>query len=399
MRRTRWVGTALLGLLLAGCAGSGSTPSDDSGRTTVSAPASPVSVSGPWRAWTASLSAQEGTCGATAHQVVCATGSGGLVGRSRATGEVTWAVSATGDGESARLVVDAADERAVTGAGHVLRAANLRTGRAAWTHRLPAGQAYGGIRTADGIVYALSGTTGTTALGAFRASDGKPLWHRTVDADPSADFAALDGRVHLTDGTRVTARDARTGDTLATSPRGTECPHLVSGGAYLVCTGSASSAEDSFPPLRRLDPVSLKPLPTPEDSGMKPERGLISPDGVLLLFEDSAEDPGAGDWNAYDLVHHRRLWSYATTTTEAGLAGGRFVTFTPANDDTTEGRVITIDLREGPQATGTAAPRTSAPYPQTRSREHPALVVPGGDAGHVVVQTRTHRALRSVPLP
>ncbi|MFI6931924.1 PQQ-binding-like beta-propeller repeat protein [Streptomyces sp. NPDC050287] len=367
-----------------------------------------VAVSGPWRAWTKSLSAWEasGTCGATAHQVVCGTAPDGLVGRSRATGAVTWAVPATGaGGKNGGLVVDATDERAVTIGGRVLRAANLRTGKAAWTHRLPSRRSYLSIAASSGIVYALDagdsvpseGFTDLT-LGAFRASDGVSLWQKSADADPTEGIAVIGNRVYTTDGKKATARDARTGTTVATSPSALECPHLISGGRYLVCTGSPLSAEDSFPPLRRLDPATLQPLATAEDTGMKPEGGLISSDGVLVLYEDSAEDPGAGAWNAYDLDRHRRLWSYDTTTEEAGLAGGRFVTFTPENASTRD-RLITIDLHAGPDGTGAAAPRISAWYPQTKSGEYPVLIVPGGDSGHVVVEPRKHRALRSIPLP
>ncbi len=49
-----------------------------------------------------------------------------------------------------------------------------------------------------------------------------------------------------------------------------------------------------------------------------------------MLFEVSPEDPVGGDWNAYDLNHQKKLWSYTTTTEQAGLVGGRFLTFTPA---------------------------------------------------------------------
>lgn len=417
MRRVRVVGATLMALLPAGCSAAGNPPSDDSGHTTASSPAAPTAprsaspVSGPWRTWTVPLSVQEnrvrvredhGTCGATAHQAVCATSTGGLVGRSRTTGEVTWVVPGTGKGDSAGLVLDTADERAVTGVGEEVRAADLRTGTAAWTHRLADGGTAEVITSADGTVYVLETPAATyehIVLRALRASDGRTLWHHTLDGNPSGGLAAFDGRVYTTDGTRATARDARTGRALATSPEGTECPTLISGGHYLVCAGSPISAGDVFPPLQRLDPVTLRPLPTPEDTGEKPEHGLISPDGVLVLFEDSAEDPGPGHWNAYDLVHGRRLWSYYTTTEEAALADGRFVTFTPGNDETTRGRVITIDLHEGPKATGTAAARMSPPYPQTRGGEHPLLAVPGGDTGLVIVQARAHRSLRSIPLP
>ncbi|MFI8233948.1 PQQ-binding-like beta-propeller repeat protein [Streptomyces sp. NPDC085900] len=360
--------------------------------------------SGPWRAWSTGLSRQEasGSCGATAHQVVCATRSGGLVGRSRANGKITWQVLAAGSGKSAGLVVDSAHERAVSGVGGVLQAANLRTGRAAWTKRLAVGRVYVGIGAADGTVYAFDAplhTAGNVALTALRASDGTPLWRRDVAADPVEGIAAFGGRVYTTDGRRVTARTARTGDTVATSPPGTACPHLASGGHYLVCTGSPLSAEDVFPPMRRLDPTTLEPLPTPKDTGQKPVRALISPDGVLMLFEASAEDSSAGDWNAYDLKSRRRLWSYYDTTPEGAFTDGRFVTFTPGNDRVTRGRVITIDLHTGPQATGAAAPAMSASYPQTRDGEGPLLIVPGDTARHVVVMARTHGSLRSMPLP
>ncbi|MCD7437329.1 hypothetical protein K4B79_03730 [Streptomyces lincolnensis] len=61
--------------------------------------------------------------------------------------------------------------------------------------------------------------------------------------------------------------------------------------------------------------------------------------------------------------------------------------------------MISIDLRVGPTGTGAAAPRLSPSYPQLTFDEHPALLVPGGDAGHVVVQTGNRPVLRSVPLP
>lgn len=408
MRRIRLVGAALLGLVLVGCAGSGGTASGESSRTTVSAPAgssasrASVASSG-WSAWTASYPAAEGRCEATAHQLVCRTGSGGFVGRSRSTGKVTWSVPPTGRGKDADLVVDSATERAVTTSGETLSAANLRTGKAAWTRRLTDGSTFPVVlRVADGTVYVLETPVEGVKIitvAAFRMSDGKTLWHRAVEADAYGDMAAFGGRVYTTDGKKVTARGARTGNAVATSPKGVECPHLISGSHYLVCTGSPISAEDTFPPLQRLDPDTLRPLRTAEDTGQKPERGVISSDGVLVLFEDSAEDPGAGSWNAYDLVHHKRLWSYDTTTEEAELTGDRFVTFTPVNDAPTRGRVITIDLRAGPKATGAAAPRMSAPYSQARYGEYPRLAVPGGDPDHVVVQAATHRSLRSIPLP
>ncbi|MGW0763559.1 outer membrane protein assembly factor BamB family protein [Streptomyces sp. NPDC002814] len=408
-RRIVAVGAALL--VLAGCAGntaSGgpkspavSSPSSDSGPTVE---ATSKSVSGPWRAWTASLSSREarGSCGATAHQVVCATDSGGFVGRSRADGRITWTVPASDHGESAGLVVDAAGERAVTAVAGRFRAANLRTGAQAWTHQLRTSRAYVVLAAADGIVYALGApdpVNHTAGLDAVRASDGTPLWHRTVAWSTGEPLAAFRGRVYTADGTRVTARDARTGDIVATSPTGVKCPHLVTGGHYLVCTGSPFSAGDIFPPMRRLDPATLRPLPTPRNTIDKPVRGVISDDGVLVLYEAGAEDPSAGNWNAYDLENDRKLWSTYATEADAAVTNGRFVTFTPVNDRTARGRVLTIDLHAGPQGTGTAAPRMSAAYSQTRDGEHPVIVAPGGDTGHVVVMARTHGSLRSLPLP
>jgi hypothetical protein len=403
------VGAALMAL--AGCAGNTASGGPNSPAVSPPSPASgptvettSTSVSGPWRAWTVSLSRQEarGSCGATAHQVVCGTDSGGFVGRSRADGRITWTVPADGHGKSAGLVVDAADERAVTGVAGVLRAANLRTGARAWTHRSPTASAYAALGAADGVVYALEApdpTSSTAVLDAVRASDGKPLWHRTVAWSTGEPLAAFRGRVYTADGTRVTARDARTGATVATSPEGVECPHLVTGGDYLVCTGSPLSAGDTFPPMRRLDPATLRPLPTPRNTIDKPVRGVISDDGVLVLYEAGAEDTSAGNWNAYDLENDRKLWSTYGTEADAAAAGGRFVTFTPGNDSITRGRVITIDLHAGPAGTGTAAPRMSAAYAQTRDGEHPVFVVPGGDTGHVLVMARTHGSLRSLPLP
>ncbi|MEV0911369.1 outer membrane protein assembly factor BamB family protein [Streptomyces hokutonensis] len=407
MRRTWLAGVPLLGLILAGCSGSGSTPSGASSRTTVSASGSPSTsptpVSGPeWSAWAASYSAAEGRCEATAHQVVCRTGSGGFVGRSRSTGEVTWSVPPAGRGKDAELVVDSASERAVTGSGKTLRAANLRTGKVAWTRPLTDASIPTVLGAADGTVYAVENpdvNVRIVTLAAFRMSDGKSLWSRTFHADSYGGVAAFGGRVYTTDGTKVTARDARTGDAVATTPKGVECANLVSGGHYLVCTGSPYSAGDVFPPLRRLDPVTLRPMKTAEDTGDKPERGVISSDGVLVLYEANAEDSSAGSWNAYDLVHPKRLWSYDDTTEEGELAGDRFLTFTPRNDAAVRDRVISIDLRTGPKGTGDAAPHLSPRYSQARGGEYPRLVVPGGDPDHVVVQAGTHRSLRSIPLP
>ena len=406
-RRIVAVGAALL--MLVGCAASGGPKRPAVSSSRASGPTvetTSMSVSGPWRAWTASLTRPEahGSCGATAHQMVCATNTGALVGRSRADGRVTWTVPGDGHAKTAQLLLDAADARAVSGVAGVLRAADLRTGTQAWTRRLSTGRAYVALGAADGIVYALHAPdpfirTGAV-LDAVRASDGTPLWHRAVGWSPGEPLAAFGGRVYTADGTaRVTARDARTGATVATSPAGVECPHLVTGGHYLLCTGSPFSAGDIFPPMRRLDPATLKPLPTPRNTIDQPVQGVISDDGVLVLYEAGAEDTSAGNWYAYDLEHDRRLWStYATRTDAAAVVGGRFVTFTPVNDPT-RGRVITIDLHAGPQGTGSAAPRMSPAYAQTRDGEHPVLVVPDGDTGHVVVMARTHGSLRSLPLP
>ncbi|WP_405866973.1 PQQ-like beta-propeller repeat protein [Streptomyces sp. NBC_01515] len=418
MRQVRLVrgamSTALFAMTAVGCSGSGGAQSAETGHTTTASPSSATSgaaqtsdsVQGSWRAWTKDLSGSEGVkvCGATAHQVVCATGSDGFVGRSRTDGAVTWTVPTTAAGKNLGLVVDKADERAVTSGGRTLRAANLRTGKAAWSLELPADRVYAGFVAADGIVYALDTWSSFTreanvALGAYRASDGTALWHRTVDADRYESPAAFGGRVYTTDSSKVTARDGRTGDALATTTSGTKCPHLIAGGDYLVCSGSAYTTEDSFPPLRRLDPGDLRPLATAKDSGQKPKRALISADGVLMLFEVSPEDSSVGDWTAYDLNHPKKLWSYYTTSAEAGLVGGRFVTFTPGNDPATRGRMITIDLHAGPHAKGDAAPRMSPAYPETVDSAYPALVLPGGDPDYVVIETMVHHILRSLPIP
>lgn len=402
------VGAALVGLVLGGCADAGNTQPDKGGRTTASpvrsASASPVD--GPWRAWESKLSAEEaaGVCDATPHQVVCSTASGGLVGRSRADGTVNWAVPGGDGGKSSTLVLDSADERAVTGADRVLRAANLRTGVQAWTRQLPAGRVSVGLAAAEGLVFALDaprhgGDDTDLALSAYRAPDGAPVWRKdSLHIDRYGGLAVFGGRIYTTDGTKVTARDARTGAATATTPAGTDCPTLLSGGSYLVCTGSAASASDIFPPLQRLDPATLRPLATAEDTGMRPARGLISPDGVLLLYEDSAEDPGNGSWNAYDLDHPRRLWSHPSTPQDVGLTGGRFVTFTDAYGPP-KSRLISMDLRAGPDGTGAAAARTSSPPARAWDGKHPALIVPEGDVGYVLVKQSVDAALRSVPLP
>ncbi|MEV6507395.1 PQQ-binding-like beta-propeller repeat protein [Streptomyces sp. NPDC051642] len=420
MRQVRLVpgvmGAALFGMMAVGCSGSGGAQSAGTGHTTSASPPASASASAvtrssgggqdSWRAWTRDLSGSEGVqvCGATAHQVVCATGSDGFVGRSRTDGAVTWTVPTTTAGKNLGLVVDKADERAVTSGGRSLRVANLRTGKAAWSHRLPADRVYTGFVAADGIVYALDAWSSvdrvaSVALGAYRESDGKKLWHRTVDADRSESPAAFGGRVYTTDSSKVTARDGRTGDALATTTSDTKCPHLIAGGDYLVCSGSAYTTEDTFPPLRRLDPGDLRPLATAKDSGQKPERALISADGVLMLFEVSPEDSSDGDWNAYDLDHPKKLWSYHTTSDEAGLVGGRFLTFTPRNDRATRGHLISIDLHAGPHAKGAAAPRMSPAYPETVGSAYPAFVLPGGDPDYVVIETMVHHILRSLPLP
>ncbi|MER7922559.1 hypothetical protein ABTY96_05385 [Streptomyces sp. NPDC096057] len=140
-----------------GCAGSGDARAAATGHTTASsrhtASGSGVTAVRDLRhGWTKDPSGSEGVrvCGATAHQVVCATGADGVVGRSRADGAVTWTVPATGAAKNLGLVVDKADERAVTGGGRTLRAANLRTGRATWPLRLPADRGYTGFVTSAG---------------------------------------------------------------------------------------------------------------------------------------------------------------------------------------------------------------------------------------------------------
>jgi hypothetical protein len=392
-----------LGLLLVGCSNAA-----DRGGTSGSA-ASRTPAQGPWASWTRTLTARDkaGTCAATVHQVVCSTAADGLVGRSGSTGAVIWRVPSAGTGKkNDGLVLAAAEERAVTSGGGVLRAANLRTGKGAWSHRLAPGRGYFGVGEADGVVYAIDAPTdavaaedaGAVKLTAYSASDGVALWHKGVEADRSEMPYGFGGRVYTTDGTRVTARDARTGEVVATSPPSTQCPHLVSAHGYLLCTGSPGFAGDTFPPVKRLDPATLQPLNTVPDLGFKPQRGLISADGVLVLYEVDAEDGSAGYWIAYDLKARRKLWQYYSTTAEAALDGGRFVSFTPVNE-TDRGRLITIDLHAGPHGKGADAPHRSPLYPQTNYSNYPSVIAPGGTSGHLVVKPSVHSELRSVPVP
>ncbi|MGQ4510747.1 outer membrane protein assembly factor BamB family protein [Streptomyces sp. DW26H14] len=334
---------------------------------------------------------------------MCGVGADGLTGRSRATGAVTWQIPSLATGRNVGLVLAVPDGRAVAAGADTLHAADLRTGSSAWSHRLTPGRAYAALAEGGGAVYALDTTTGppgdtrTVTLDAYRTTDGTALWHRSVHADATAPPRVIGGRVYTTDGSTVTARGARTGRVVATGPAGTDCPQLLSGAGYLVCTGSRFSASDTFPPVVRLDPATLRPVRTLRDSGMKPVAGVFS-DGVLVLYEEGAEDSSAGDWSAFDLGSGAELWSYHTTTGQGALDGGSFTTFTPSYD-TAGGRLISIDLRAGPEGTGAAAPRFSPAYPDTDFSRYPSVVVPGGGAGHLLVQSTRVGTLRSVPSP
>ena len=80
--------------------------------------------------------------------------------------------------------------------GNALLAINYQTGKVAWRHEWPSG---GGITnnlsTAGNLLFTSNGQN----LIAFRASDGKILWHSTLMAAPSAGPISynLDGKQHL----------------------------------------------------------------------------------------------------------------------------------------------------------------------------------------------------------
>ncbi|QIQ06378.1 PQQ-binding-like beta-propeller repeat protein [Streptomyces liangshanensis] len=384
--RARWMVSRVAGVLLlvlaAGCGGA-------------SAKAGPGAPAG-WRTWAVRATGPEpaGRCLPTERLLVCPAAPAGVVARSASTGEVVWSVGAgKGRGRNTGAAVDG--DRAVSAGGRTLRAADLADGRAAWTRTLPAGRAFGPPAVSDGRVYAVAhgpAYTDPQTLLAYRASDGKLLWQR--DTTTITPFARGGRVITFEVGGRAVARDGRTGEVVAASDPAHPCPSLISAPGRLVCTEERTAAGDTFPPLVRVDPATLRFTRTlwrPDD---KPSGGVISPDGVLVLRTVNAEDPSTGRWIALDLTTGKTLWR--TEGPEDGdgndtvvLAGTRAVWIAG-------GRLVSVDPRKGPYATGADAPRRSPAYPEAAGRRSPLLVAYGT---HLVVQARTGPGLRSVTAP
>lgn len=347
------------------------------------------------RAWSVGIGAAEssGDCLATDRLVVCPVAPAGVVAHSASTGAVAWRAGADQPaGDNSGLAVDG--DRAVSAGGRTLRAVDLTTGRAAWTKTYPAGRTVGPPAAADGVVYAA--TYGASAaepqtLFAYRASDGSLLWQR---AGTETSPVALGSRVYTVapdarDVTRVVARDGRTAEVVARSDSSHPCPELISAPGYLVCAAGGNAAGDTFPPVVRVDPDTLAfrgTLLRPTD---KPSGGVISPDGVLVLRTVNAEDPAGGDWTAVDIRTGRTLWQTTGSGDDVVLAGSRVVWISG-------GRLVSVDPRGGPRATGTAAPRRSPGYREAADGRSPHLT---GHGTHLVVQSKVKPALRSVPAP
>ncbi|WP_327238138.1 PQQ-like beta-propeller repeat protein [Streptomyces sp. NBC_01317] len=384
--RVRQVACRLAGVVLlvfaAGCGGASGAPE-------------PGARAG-WRTWAAGFTgpAPSGTCLPTERLLLCPVAPAGFVAHSASTGEAVWSVGA--DRAKGRNAGAAADgDRAVSAGGRTLRAVDLTAGRVAWTKVLPAGRTFGPPATADGVVYAA--TYGATAaepqtLFAYRASDGTPLWQR--DTTETAPFARGGRVLTVESGARAVARDGRTGEVVATSDPAHPCPSLIAAPGYLVCTESGSAAGDTFPPVVRVDPATLRFVRTLWRPGDKPYGGVISPDGVLVLRTVNAEDASSGGWTALDLRTGKTLWT--TTGPEDGgtnddvvLAGSRAVWISG-------GRLVSVDPRTGPYATGVGAPRRSRVYAEASDGRSPRLTAYGT---HLVLQPGTRPALRSVTAP
>ena len=402
------VAGAVLLMLAAGCAGTSASPGTDAGAagastagasTTGTAPTAagttgPGSAAIGWRSWIIGIDKSEasGVCLPTDHLLVCSVGPTGLVARSASTGAVVWSVAADSkNGATSGAAVDA--NRALTAGGRTLRAVDLATGRTAWTKTLPAGRTFGRPAVADGVVYAA--TYGATVaepqtLFAYRAADGAQLWQRaTTETAP----VALGSRVVTVEsGDRAVARDGRTGEVIARSDPSHPCPSLISAPGYLVCVSSPNSAGDTFPPVTLVDPDTLAFVRTLLHPGDKPDGGVIAPDGVLVLRTVNAEDSsGGGVWTAVDVRTGRTLWKSADgeTSDDVVLVGTRVVWISA-------GRLVSVDPRKGPHATGADAPRRSPLYPEAADGRYPDLLSHGT---HVVLRTASKPTLRSVTAP
>ncbi|MFJ1598732.1 PQQ-binding-like beta-propeller repeat protein [Streptomyces sp. NPDC088261] len=377
----RVAGVALL-LLTVGCGGASGAPGAGAGAG--------------WRDWVvgAGGAGPSGRCLASERLLVCPVAAAGFVGRSVSTGEVVWSVGADGaEGRSAGAVVDG--ERAVAAGGRTLRAVDPADGRVAWTKALPAGRTFGPPAAAGGVVYAAA--YGATAaephtLFAYRASDGAPLWQR--DTTGTTPFARGGRVLTVESGARAVARDGRTGEVVATSDPAHPCPSLIGAPGYLICAESGSAAGDTFPPVVRVDPATLGFAGTLWRPGDKPYGGVITPDGVLVLRTVNAEDSSSGGWIALDLRTGGTLWRTSGpedggTNDDVVLAGSRAVWIAG-------GRLVSVDPRKGPYATGAGAPRRSRVYAEAADGRSPRLTAYGT---HLVLQTGTRPALRSVTAP
>jgi outer membrane protein assembly factor BamB len=401
-RRTvcRTAAAALLALAV-GCAGAPAGPGAASRSPSAASRSPGADGRGPSahagrQIWSVGLTKHEasGTCLATARLMVCSVAPAGVVARSAVTGEQLWSVAADqSTGRNAGLAVDG--NRAVSAGGRTIRAADLTTGKSAWTRTLPAGRTFGAPAATDGVVYAATyGATAAEAqtLFAYRASDGAQLWQRTsTDIGP----VAVGGRVYTVEpGNRAVARDARTGTVVATSDPAHPCPSLIIGPHDLVCAESPAAAGDTAPPVTLVDPVTLKVVrtlwrPVP---GTMPHGGMISRTGVLVLRAVNAEDQFEGEWIAIDIRTSRMLWGTDNTDDigdEAVVVGSRVVWVSG-------GRLVSVDLRRGPDATGAEAPRRSPDYSEAHQGRYPRLTAHGT---HIILQPIVRPTLRSVAAP
>lgn len=405
-RTIRRLAAAVLLVLVAGCAahegavsGTGRLPKESRHAATTAE----------WASWSVRLTAHEanGRCVPTAHLLVCSVASTGVVARSAATGRPVWRV-ATEAAKGGNVGLAVTGNIAVTAGGRSVRAVDVHTGQQVWSSRVSAGQRFVTVTAQDGLVYAITAdAAGPVDLSARRASDGRVAWrHHTTGFQA----LAIGRRVYTNEwpeplgedpgsGSQAVARDARTGNVVAKSDLSHPCPSLVGVTGYLVCTGSRSSASDTFPPVTQLDPATLHVIRTLPQPGYKPWDSAISPAGVFLLCETSAEDPGGcGPLIAFDLRTGRTLWtteSEARSANQVLLVGNRTVLLA-SNDGSTRGRLLSIDVRTGPKATGDDRPRLSARYPEAMNARVPQLLAYGT---HVIVRSNVRSAMRSVLAP
>ncbi len=387
---------AVLLVFAAGCAGqpaSGTGP--EAGESTgpeAGEGRGPEAAQG-WGPWAARPVEGEQTygCGVTEELLLCPTSAGGLVARSAGTGKVSWRVEAGEEGGEtqsfAKLVV--ADGLAFVAGGRTVRAVDLRSRGIAWTQQLPEGRQFGsGLDAAHGIVYASTdNTSGPGLVAAYRAASGTALWQRELEG---AELVAIGTRLY-TAGSRAVARDGETGDTVATSPH--DCQALITGGSHLICNG-AFSASDHFPPVTLTDPETLEAVRTLWEPGSEPTYGggTVSGAGVLVLRQCYWEGDCA-HWNGIDVRTGDHLWSTADSPWQSGdhavIVEDRVVF--PVSGR----RIASVDLRQGPKATGAAGPRYSPKFSEAKGDV--TLLAYGN---HIVLLSGTEPVgIRSIPVP